>query len=87
MFSALHLKQQHIDDLWHPIEHIEQRNQLMSTLSKMKVRFGTDCIQVGYHSPQNSWKMKQQHRSPRYTTCWNEILTIDDSHMAVTQIK
>lgn len=87
MLSALHPKQQHIDDLWQPLALIEQRNQLMRTLSEMKNRYGADCIQVGYHSLHQQWQMKQQHRSPRYTTCWNEILLIDDSHMAVTQIK
>lgn len=87
MLSALHSKHQHIDDLWQPLALIEQRNQLMLTLSEMKKRYGSDCIQVGYHSQKTLWQMKQQHRSPRYTTCWNEIQIIDDSHMAVTQIK
>lgn len=85
MFSALQTRQHHISDLWQPMALIEQRENLMQTLSKMKGRFGTSCIQVGYHSSQSGWKMKQQYRSPRYTTCWKEMLVIDDSHMAVTQ--
>lgn len=87
MFSALHPKQQHMDDLWQPLELIQQRQSLMLTLSKMKSRFGNTSIHVGYHSTEHGWQMKQQHRSPRYTTCWHELLSIDDSHMAVTQIK
>ena len=87
MFSALHSKSQHINDLWHPVDFIQQRDQLMDTLSSMKQRFGSDCIQVGYHSNQETWKMRQQNRSPSYTTRYSEILSIDDSHMAVTQIK
>lgn len=87
MFSALHSKSQHINDLWHPVDFIQQRDQLMDTLSSMKQRFGSDCIQVGYHSNQETWKMRQQNRSPSYTTRCSEILSIDDSHMAVTQIK
>ena len=82
MFSALQPKRQHTHDLWQPLEFIEQRNHLMQTLSSMKSRFGSDCIQVGYHSTQETWQMKQQHRSPRYTTRWDEVLSIDDSHMA-----
>lgn len=85
MFSALHPKQQHIDDLWQPIKHIQQRTNLMKTLNDAEKRFGIDCIQVGYHSNKKNWQMKQQYRSPRYTTRYNEILCIDDSHMAVTQ--
>lgn len=87
MFSALHPKQQHIDDLWQPLQLIQQRERLMQTLSKMKSRFGTGSIHVGYSSLESGWQMKQQYRSPRYTTCWHELLSIDDSHMAVTQIK
>ena len=79
MLSALHPKSQHIDDLWQPIDLIQQREELMKTLYKMKHRYGSDCIQIGYHSSSTAWKMKQLHRSPRYTTCWNEMLTIDDS--------
>ncbi|WP_291369172.1 MULTISPECIES: DUF4113 domain-containing protein, partial [unclassified Acinetobacter] len=40
-----------------------------------------------YHSANPAWQMKQQHRSPRYTTCWQEMLTIDDSALTVTQNK
>lgn len=87
MFSALHPKQQHTNDLWQPLQLIQQRESLMQTLCAMKSRFGSNSIQVGYHSTENGWKMKQQYRSPRYTTCWNEMLSIDDSQMAVTQIK
>lgn len=84
IFSALQPKAHTIPDLWQPLELIEQRNQLMTTLSSMKTRFGSDCIQVGYHSLQKTWQMKQQHLSPRYTTCWFEVLNIDDSHMKKT---
>ena len=87
MFLDLHPRQQHIDDLWQPIEHIQKRSALMNTLSSVEKRFGIDCVHVGYHSDKKTWQMKQQHRSPRYTTRWDELLCIDDSHMAVTQNK
>lgn len=87
MLSALHLKQHHIHDLWEPLNLIQQREQLMQTLENMKSRFGPDSIQVGYHTPLEHWKMRQQYRSPRYTTCWNEMLTIDDSVSTVTETK
>ena len=86
MLTALQPKQQHIQDLWHPIELIQQRDHLMKTLLTMKQRYGAECIQLGYHSNSEIWKMRQQYRSPRYTTCWQEMLSIDDSSMAVTQI-
>lgn len=86
MFSALNPKRQQVDDLWQPLVLIEQRQQLMQTLISMKKRYGSDCIQVGYHSPETHWQMKQQYRSPRYTTHWHEMLVIDDSNLTFTQI-
>lgn len=87
MFSALSAKKTHTHDLWQPHDLIQQRDSLMTTIGAMKNRFGKHCIQVGYHTNQQQWKMKQLHHSPRYTTSWSEMLTIDDSHMAVTQNK
>ncbi len=87
MFSALHSRSQHINDLWHPVQLIQQRDELMQTLSDVKKRYGSDSVQVGYYSKENTWKMRQQNLSPRYTTRWSDILCIDDSHMAVTQKK
>ncbi len=76
LLSALELKSQHTYDLWQPIDKIQQRGQLMNTLQAMKRKYGADCIQAGYASRQTVWKMKQEHRSPRYTTCWNELLSV-----------
>ncbi|MCG2609782.1 Y-family DNA polymerase [Acinetobacter sp. SM34] len=87
MFSALHVKQQYTHDLWQPLALIQQREGLMKTLLQMQQRYGSDCIQIGYHSANPAWHMKQHHRSPRYTTCWQEMLTINDSALDVTQNK
>ncbi|RZG66872.1 Y-family DNA polymerase [Acinetobacter bouvetii] len=76
MFGALHEKKHHIYDLWQPLAKIQQRDQLMHTLLKMRNRYGSDCIQTGYSSAMQTWKMKQEHRSPRYTTCWKELLSV-----------
>lgn len=63
LFCALHARQQHIDDLWQPLELIHQRQQLMETLGTVRKRFGSHYLQVGYHSRNPSWQMKQCHRS------------------------
>ena len=78
MFSGLELKAQHISDLWQPLAQIQSREQLLATMQNMKRRYGPDCIQVGYQSKDQVWQMKQQYRSPRYTTCWKELLCIED---------
>ncbi|MFW1647053.1 Y-family DNA polymerase [Acinetobacter nosocomialis] len=85
LFCGLHARQQHIDDLWQPLELIHQRQQLMETLGTVRKRFGSHYLQVGYHSRNPSWQMKQCHRSKNYLTRWNEMLTIEDAHDLVTQ--
>ena len=85
LFCGLHLRKQHIDDLWQPLELIHQRQHLMQAFTNIRQRFGSHYLQVGYHSRNPAWKMKQCHRSPNYLTRWNEMLRIDDSHLVVTQ--
>ncbi|MBD1224830.1 DUF4113 domain-containing protein [Acinetobacter seifertii] len=45
------------------MELIHQRQQLMETLGTVRKRFGSHYLQVGYHSRNPSWQMKQCHRS------------------------
>jgi DNA polymerase V len=77
MFSALHAKAQRSDDLRQPIDKIQQRDQLMNAFLQMKGEYGADCIQAGYSSAQQAWKMKQEQRSPRYAACRNQLLQVD----------
>ena len=50
-----------------------KRRNLMHTLDKLNDRIGRDAIGFGLSREQADWKMKMAYRSPRYTTCWNEI--------------
>ncbi len=77
MFSALHAKAWRSDELRQPIAKIQQHDQLMNALLEMKGEYGADCIQAGYSSAQQAWKMKQEQRSPRYEACWNELLQVN----------
>jgi len=61
MFNALNSKQQPLHDLWQPLELIQPHKHLMKTLLKMKQRYGSDGIQVGYHTTSQIWQMKQHH--------------------------
>lgn len=73
MFSALHAKAWRSDELRQPIDKIQQRDQLMNSLLKMKGEYGADCIQAGYSSAQHAWKK----HPPRYAACWNELLQVN----------
>ena len=52
----------------------ERRQRLMRSLDDINDRFGRDTVIFGAqgmgHAP---WHMRQEHRSPRMTTCWDEI--------------
>jgi DNA polymerase V len=55
IFSALSVKQHYIHGLGQPLALIQQWDNLMNTLLKMQERYGSDYIQVVYHSANSVW--------------------------------
>ncbi|MFD2891381.1 Y-family DNA polymerase [Flavobacterium chuncheonense] len=49
---------------------------LMAVIDKLNQAYGTNKIKFGNQSLGRQWKMRQEKRSPRYTTNINEIITI-----------
>lgn len=50
--------------------------RLSDVLDRLNQRYGQDTVFVasaGLGGVQRVWSMKQEHRSPRYTTCWEEL--------------
>jgi len=54
----------------------ERSDQLMSTLDKINRRHGKSSIRFGSELISDRWRMRQQFKSPSYTTKWDELLTI-----------
>ena len=58
-------------------EHTAERKRLMQALDTVNQRFGRGTLKLassGFEdSPNASWRMKQDKRSPHYTTCWEDI--------------
>ncbi len=48
-------------------------SKLMITVDKLNKKFGRGTIQVSTQGLYKNWKMKQESRSPSYTTDWNSI--------------
>ncbi len=53
-------------------------NALMMTVDRINQRHGRGAIRVAAASaftlgPSRTWHLRCDHRSPRYTTCWNEL--------------
>lgn len=58
---------------------IEKHNKslkLMKAMDSVNRKCGRDSIMVAVQGIKRKWKMKQQKRSPRYSTSWGELLAI-----------
>jgi len=49
---------------------------LMSTIDHLNKKFKADKIKLASQDLQRTWKMKQEHLSPKYTTKLNDIITV-----------
>ncbi|RUR38571.1 Y-family DNA polymerase [Vreelandella populi] len=54
-------------------EKRERNEKLMATLDKLNREHGRGTVRLGMHRKQNAWELRCQHRTPRYTTCWDEL--------------
>lgn len=57
-------------------ERIEDRSRLMSTLDQINDRYGRGTVlmaSAGLTGNRRTWSMKQERRTPGYTTCWNDL--------------
>ena len=66
-------------DAARPAEAARDRSALMATMDQLNRRFGRDALRVGsttlasHHSEVRRWATRQERRSPRYTTRWDEM--------------
>ncbi|MEJ5988815.1 Y-family DNA polymerase [Ramlibacter sp. PS3R-8] len=54
----------------------EAGGRLMAALDRLNDRYGRGTVQVasaGLGGDARSWTMKQQRRTPQYTTCWQDL--------------
>lgn len=53
-----------------------KHHQLMKSIDTMNNKYGTYKIKIANQDLKRTWKMKQEHLSPRYTTNINEIIEV-----------
>jgi DNA polymerase V len=51
----------------------ERAMQLMQTMDEINLKMGKDAIKFAAEGLKQLWKMRSQHRSPNYTTCWEDL--------------
>jgi DNA polymerase V len=64
-----------------PLEHdaAPERSQLMTALDEINHRYGKGTLHMasaGLAGKARVWSMKQERRTPGYTTCWEDILQV-----------
>jgi DNA polymerase V len=56
-------------------------NKLMSTLDALNQRYGRSAVRFGAEGGANApWHMKHTRRSPRYTSAWEDLPTVEGGH-------
>ena len=79
------ITQQELDLGGHDIETDRRHQRLMQALDAVNDRWGKGTLRLGstrvrsdrVAEPQTGgWEMKQERRSPRYTTRWGEVLPV-----------
>jgi DNA polymerase V len=61
-----------------PPEERERRRRLMSALDTAHRRYGRSILRFALESGRDRpWHMRQTRRSPRYTTCWDELPRVE----------
>ncbi len=60
-------------------KHHARRKRLMVAMDAVNDRFGRGALQLGAAGiphGKHRWQMRQERRSPRYTTHWDELLVV-----------
>jgi DNA polymerase V len=51
----------------------EKKQALMKTVDTINARLGTNTLRFAEQGFTRSWKMRQEHLSKKFTTCWDDI--------------
>lgn len=62
--------------LFEPETEATAQQPLMEAMDAINARFGRDTLRFGATGLTQPWRMRQAHRSPRYTTRWDELARV-----------
>ncbi|WP_206478007.1 Y-family DNA polymerase [Halomonas sp. KRD171] len=54
----------------------KRSEQLMATIDRLNRELGRGTIQLGLSRAGNAWSLRSEHRTPRYTTRWDELVNV-----------
>ena len=55
---------------------MERSSKLMKVLDNINAKFGRHTLKFASAGVKQPWLTKCSKRSPRYTTCWDELLKV-----------
>jgi DNA polymerase V len=58
-------------DLLQPV--LADNHKLMEALDTLNARYGRGSVNVSTQGGRSGWQMKQERRSPNYTTSWTDV--------------
>ena len=50
-----------------------QSTKLMAAMDAINAEFGRDTVRTAMSGTEKRWAMRSENRSPRFTTCWDEL--------------
>jgi DNA polymerase V len=62
-------------DLFAPFPSARQA-RLMAVVDGVNGKMGSATIRFGSQGTQQAWAMRSAFKTPRYTTCWDEVLRV-----------
>jgi len=72
MLSEITPNTQRQNDLFAEPEQAED-SKLMAVLDRVNQRFGRGVVRISSQDAGEDWGMRQERKSPAYTTCWNDV--------------
>ncbi len=63
-------------DLFGSIAIENKSSQLMAVIDQINARMGKSTLKLASEGFRQPWKMKQENRSPSYTTKWDELICV-----------
>jgi DNA polymerase V len=61
-------------DLFSPIQQTLKTNKLMMTMDSFNRKIGKEAIKLASEGFKRPWKMKQENKSPSFTTKWSDTI-------------
>lgn len=55
---------------------MQSNPKLMQTMDKINHKFGRKAVFLASEGTTKTWQMKRENRTPRYTTCWAELMIV-----------